>query len=99
MEDRDCRAAKGDYRKYIAEDRKCVIKTGSYKDRIFSEMICGEPKKPRSGAGDPTSICKGDSGGPYTVKPDDQQPQHFLVGVSSWIFGCTEVIVKTTTQP
>ena len=96
MEDKDCSAVKGDYRKYIEEDRKCVNETDTYKGRIFPDMICGEPKRP--GSGDPTSICKGDSGGPFTVKKGDKGDQHYLVGVSSWQFGCAEVILKTKTK-
>ena len=94
MEDDACEAANGGYREFDKDVGKCFNKTDSYKNRIFPEMICGEPKRVRSSI--PTGICLGDSGGPYTVEKDEQ---HYLVGVSSWTFGCPEVILKILTQP
>ena len=58
----------------------CLIRPHSYKGRISSDMMCagGAPEK---------ESCKGDSGGPFTVKNRDTN-QHQLAGVVSWGDGC-----------
>ena len=93
MEDKECVKASGNYRRYDKIKKNCYNDTISYKNLIKKEMICAEAKHPVTGV--PTSTCKGDSGGPYTVIDKNQ---HYLVGVMSWKAGCAEVIVKTQLQ-
>ena len=63
----------------------CLIRPHSYKGRISSDMMCagGAPVK---------ESCKGDSGGPFTVKNRDTN-QHQLAGVVSWGKGCAAVSI------
>ena len=95
MKNVDCEKARGKVRRWYEDLQKCQNDTPDYANKIFPDMICGEVKKRPKGK--PTSTCKGDSGGPYTVKRGKPE-QHFLVGVMSWQYGCAEVIVKTQPQ-
>ena len=78
----ECKRARGTYQyfKVCLNNCGCKRTNGSYESVILEDMICGET--------DGSSSCKGDSGGPYTVKKDDQ---HLLAGVTSWGYGCGEV--------
>ena len=51
-------------------------------------MLCAEGKN--------KGTCKGDSGGPLTIKNSKPNEQHVLAGVVSWGLGCgAEVSEKT----
>ena len=61
----------------------CVtIPYWTFKNQISSDMVC-------AGAAGKSS-CRGDSGGPLTVK-NVLTKKHDLVGVSSWTYGCAAV--------
>ena len=86
MKDGECKKAKGSYRNYNATLKTCEEPVnGNYVVIIKDEHICGE--------NDRTSSCRGDSGGPYTVKKDGQ---HVLVGVNNGGLGCAEVTLSKT---
>ena len=83
----------------IVSDTTCEKRSGSYSDvvegicmtfeasnsgTISDDMVCA------GGAGTGKDACRGDSGGPLTVKEGDKL-QHTLVGVVSSGHGCGEV--------
>ena len=83
MDTKKCRATNGNVRQWNEKTNKCENLTDvSYLYKISWEKFCTEA--PRS------SICMGDSGGPFTVKKDGQ---HYIAGISSDIYGCAEVII------
>ena len=81
--DAECQLAKGLYRLYDKKTKLCYDIWKDLLNRIEDYNLCGES------AG--SSVCKGDSGGPYTVKKDHQ---HYLAGVTSWGSGCAEVSTR-----
>ena len=83
MKTLNCTRTTGNVRQWNKETNKCENLTKVYYFySVHPEMFCTEA--PRS------SICLGDSGGPFMVKKDDQ---HYIAGISSNIYGCAEVIV------
>jgi len=82
-----CEQAKGEYLKYdpyaASFFQRCTKKDGTYAGKIFDEMICAEPVKKGKG------LCKGDSGGPLTVK--SSTGHHTLAGIISWGLDCGNV--------
>ena len=84
LSDSDCEAGSGTVN-YLYEGQ-CINRTESYSGLISDDMMCaGETGK---------NSCKGDSGGPLTVKEGDQ---HFLAGVVSWGYGCGTVVYNAFT--
>jgi len=79
VSDEDCRQSRGSYNHYNEDENRCVQEYSSYEDLIFPESLCAS-----GSAGSDT--CRGDSGGPLTYKTD--HGHHFLVGVTSFGFGC-----------
>ena len=53
---------------------------------ITDDVLCAEPP-----GGEGYGTCKGDSGGPLTVKTG---PKHYLAGVTSFGLGCGNVSLK-----
>ena len=91
VSDATCRAANGSYQQFNAQDEICETLTTSYAEDITEDMLCAGA----TGKG----ACKGDSGGPLTVKDGDQ---HHLVGVFSWVAGCAAVslgLIKNSLAP
>ena len=76
----ECRSSSGTYRQYDETLGKCIKKDYSLRGewKITSDKLCARNK-----AG---GICKGDAGGPLTVKQEDGR--HVLVGIASSFFGC-----------
>ena len=81
--DAECKKARGTYRYYDEKLKVCEDIFQHNEEFIWHYNLCGEVKG--------TSTCKGDSGGPYTVKRDNQ---HYLAGVTSWGTGCAEVSTR-----
>jgi len=78
ISDDACRKASATHR--MLKDGVCVLNETSYSSMISEEMLCATA----SGQGS----CRGDSGGPFTVK---EHGKHSLVGVVSWGAGCGEL--------
>ena len=88
MSDATCRAANGSYQQFNTQDEICETLTANYADFVTEDMLCaGAPGK---------GACKGDSGGPLTVKDGDQ---HHLAGVTSWSAGCAAVSLGLIKNP
>ena len=88
MSDATCRAANGSYQQFNTQDEICETLTISYAFLVTEDMLfAGAPGK---------GACKGDSGGPLTVKDGDQ---HHLAGVTSWSAGCAAVSLGLIKNP
>ena len=61
----------------------CYDSYGSYDGYITDEVLCAMPRD-----GEGHGLCRGDSGGPLTVKNGEK---HYLAGVTSFGYGCGTV--------
>jgi len=78
ISDDACRKASAMHR--MLKDGVCVQNQASYSSMIHEEMLCATASE--------QGICRGNSGGPFTVK---EHGKHSLVGVVSWGPGCGEL--------
>ena len=72
--------------KHNSMQAHCFITYDDYKDDITDDVLCAEAR-----GGEGYGTCKGDSGGPLTVK---NEAKHYLAGVISFTAGCGSVSLE-----